>query len=189
MITHLRCGYDGSSNMMPKWSFFLQAILIHCVGKLNLRTPPFFGRITIPPTLVLGAIDDMAVMKEELFGPILPIRSCADTDGAIDNVNANERPLTLYVFGKSKAVTDHVLSKTVFGGVTVNDTIMHISQDDLPFVCVGASGMDHYPGHDRFAEFSYQKAVFRQMPFDMLKMLRSPYGKMFTGYENQLITH
>lgn len=136
----------------------------------------------IPPTLIIGATDDMTVMQEEIFGPLLPIRSTADTNEAIEYVNNHARPLALYFFGNSRQEEAQVLNRTIAGGVTVNDTIMHISQENLPFGGVGASGIGRYHGHDGFLEFSHHKAVFRQMRFDLLKFLRPPYGRFLRGY-------
>ncbi|UWQ92679.1 coniferyl aldehyde dehydrogenase [Rhodobacteraceae bacterium M382] len=141
----------------------------------------------LPPTLILGATDDMAVMQQEIFGPLLPVRDCPDTAAAIQYVNAHPRPLALYFFGRSRREEHDVLSQTVSGGVTVNDTIMHISQDNLPFGGVGPSGMGHYHGKDGFREFSHQKAVFRQMQPDLLRFLRPPYGRAFRAYLKTLV--
>eukprot|EP01038_Epipyxis_sp_PR26KG_P018755 gene18755-26535_t len=89
------------------------------------------------PTLVFGATSQMQLMQEEIFGPILPVISYERLDDAIAHINAGPRPLALYWFGQSEAVRDDVLARTVSGGVTVNDTLMHVAHDNLPFGGVG----------------------------------------------------
>ena len=132
-----------------------------------------------PPVALLNVSDDMQVMQEEIFGPILPLVPCRDTGAAIAYVNQRPRPLALYVFDHDRARIDRVLAETVSGGVTVNDTILHIAQDNLPFGGVGPSGMGHYHGHDGFLTFSKQKAVFRQSRFSGIGLFKAPYGKRF----------
>jgi coniferyl-aldehyde dehydrogenase len=141
----------------------------------------------MPPTLIVGAKDNMTVMQEEVFGPVLPIRLVENTSAAIDYVNSNSRPLALYFFGTSSEEEQQVLQNTVAGGVTVNDIIMHISQETLPFGGIGPSGMGRYHGHDGFLEFSHHKSVFKQMPVDALSFLRPPYGRIFKAYSKYLL--
>ncbi|MGI9367859.1 MAG: coniferyl aldehyde dehydrogenase [Ruegeria sp.] len=138
----------------------------------------------LPPTLIMGVSDDMTVMQEEIFGPLLPVRYTSDTEEAVEYVNAHPRPLALYFFGNSAKEEAFVMDNTISGGVTVNDTIMHIAQENLPFGGVGPSGMGHYHGKDGFLEFSHQKAIYRQTSFDLLKFLRPPYAGMFRKYVN-----
>jgi hypothetical protein len=108
-------------------------------------------------------------------------------DEALAYVNDHDRPLGLYYFGDDPAEREEVLNRTTAGGVTVNDVIMHVAQEDLPFGGVGPSGMGSYHGVDGFREFSHRKAIFSQMKNDIgpLKMLRPPYGpgirKMLDG--------
>ena len=133
----------------------------------------------IPLTLVLDASDDMGVMQEEIFGPVLPVRTYARFDDAIAEVNARARPLGLYYFGDSAAESEALLSRTHAGGVTINDVIFHISQENLPFGGVGPSGMGAYHGHRGFLEFSHEKAIYRQTPSELIAMFRPPYGAAF----------
>ncbi len=133
----------------------------------------------IPPTLIVGATDDMGVMQEEIFGPVLPIRTYESVDGAIGEINARPRPLALYYFGEDEAESETVLSRTTSGGVTINDVIFHFSMDDLPFGGVGASGIGAYHGKRGFIEFSHERAIYRQMASELLAMLRPPYGEAF----------
>ena len=134
------------------------------------------------PTLVFGATSAMQLMQEEIFGPILPVISYERLDDAIAHINAGPRPLALYWFGQSEAVRDDVLARTVSGGVTVNDTLMHVAHDNLPFGGVGDSGMGHYHGYEGFVTFSKMRPVFYQAPFSAIKFLWPPYGKFATKY-------
>lgn len=141
----------------------------------------------IAPTLILDPTDDMKVMQEEIFGPVLPVKSYRTLDEAIAYVNAHDRPLGLYYFGADEAERETVLNSTTPGGVTVNDVVMHVAQEELPFGGVGPSGMGSYHGHDGFLEFSHRKAIYSQIKKDIgpLKALRPPYGpgirKMLAG--------
>jgi acyl-CoA reductase-like NAD-dependent aldehyde dehydrogenase len=132
-----------------------------------------------PPTLLLGTPEACRVMREEIFGPILPVVAYADFDEALAYVNARARPLALYCFDRDAARIRRVLTGTVAGGVTINDTILHIAQDDLPFGGVGASGMGQYHGRDGFHAFSKQKGVFRQSRWNAMALFKPPYGKTF----------
>ena len=135
------------------------------------------------PTLILNPTDDMKVMQEEIFGPLLPVKAYQKLDEAIDYVNAHDRPLGLYYFGSDNAERDRVLDRTTSGGVSVNDVVMHVAQEELPFGGVGPAGMGAYHGHDGFREFSHRKSVYHQMKSDMaLRMLRPPYGGGISKY-------
>lgn len=133
----------------------------------------------MPLTIVRGVNDDMKVMQEEIFGPILPVMTYQTIDQAIDYVNGHDRPLGLYYFGKDKAEEEKVLTRTISGGVTVNDVLFHNAMEDLPFGGVGPSGMGNYHGHDGFKTFSHPRAVYRQPGMDIAKLsgFKPPYGK------------
>jgi coniferyl-aldehyde dehydrogenase len=133
----------------------------------------------IPPTLILGATKDMTVMQEEIFGPVLPIRTYSGLDEAVAEVNAGPRPLALYYFGDDSGESETLLARTHSGGVTINDVFFHVTQDDLPFGGVGPSGMGAYHGHRGFLEFSHEKAVYRQISGELLAIMRPPYGEAF----------
>jgi coniferyl-aldehyde dehydrogenase len=133
----------------------------------------------LPPHIILNATDEMAVMQEEIFGPVMPVRGVASMDAAIADINARPRPLALYYFGEDSDERDRVLSRTTAGGVTVNDTIFHVAQEDLPFGGIGPSGMGHYHGREGFLEFSHAKAVYHQTGSGLLKMFLPPYGDTF----------
>lgn len=140
----------------------------------DFRQQPFHK---IPPTLVLDPTDDMKIMQDEIFGPLLPLKTYDAVDEAIDYVNAHPRPLGLYYFGGDGEEKSRVLSGTTSGGVTVNDVVMHISMEDLPFGGIGPSGMGAYHGIDGFRAFSHARAVFQQAKTDVTAMLRPPFGE------------
>jgi acyl-CoA reductase-like NAD-dependent aldehyde dehydrogenase len=130
-----------------------------------------------PPTVVTGVTDDMRVMQDEIFGPLLPIRTYHTLDEALDYVAARPHPLAMYYFDRDEARTGRVLDLAMAGDVTVNDTILHIAQSELPFGGVGASGMGHYHGEEGFNAFSKRKGVFLQSRFNATWLLKPPFGK------------
>jgi acyl-CoA reductase-like NAD-dependent aldehyde dehydrogenase len=129
------------------------------------------------PTLVLDPTDEMLVMQEEIFGPVLPVKTYQTLDEAIAYVNDHPRPLALYLFSHDRAATDRVLNETISGGVTLNETLLHVAQDDVPFGGVGPSGMGHYHAKEGFDSFTKKKPVFRQARLNTTGLLRPPYGK------------
>ncbi|MFA7270402.1 MAG: coniferyl aldehyde dehydrogenase [Sterolibacterium sp.] len=133
----------------------------------------------MPLYIVLGGNDDMAVMQEEIFGPILPVLPVKDSQAAIDYVNRHPRPLALYWFGTDRAQRDRILDRTISGGVTINDTLWHIAQEALPFGGVGASGSGAYHGETGFLTFTKEKPVFFQAKRNGASLLYPPYGRTF----------
>jgi coniferyl-aldehyde dehydrogenase len=133
----------------------------------------------LAPTLVLDVTDDMAIMREEIFGPLLPVETYTTQDDAIARINARPAPLALYWFGDDGARCERVLRETKSGGVTVNDTLWHFAHEGLPFGGVGESGTGAYHGEFGFARFSNQKPVYRQSPLAATRFLEPPYGAMF----------
>jgi coniferyl-aldehyde dehydrogenase len=133
------------------------------------------GQRVLPPTLVLDAREDLALMQDEIFGPILPLVGVNSVDAAIDYVNARPRPLALYHFDRDRARTRRVLERTVAGGVSVNDTVMHFAQSALPFGGVGPSGMGAYHGRAGFLALSKAKPVLYQSRWTSMKLMRPPY--------------
>ncbi|WP_166210870.1 coniferyl aldehyde dehydrogenase [Cognatiluteimonas telluris] len=132
-----------------------------------------------PPTLVVDAPDDSVLMREEIFGPILPIRGYASMDEAIGFVRDRERPLALYPFTHDRALADRIVDDALAGGVSVNDTLLHFGVHALPFGGIGASGMGAIHGHAGFLAFSKQLPVFRQSRwFAASDRLRPPYVGM-----------
>lgn len=137
------------------------------------------GTRKIAPTLILNAPEDSKVMEDEIFGPLLPIRTYRQFDETIDYVNAHPRPLAAYYFGNDSAEEEAVLTRTTSGGACINDVIMHFAQEELPFGGVGPSGMGAYHGEEGFRTFSHAKSVYRQSKINIAKLagMLPPYGK------------
>jgi coniferyl-aldehyde dehydrogenase len=133
---------------------------------------------TLAPTIILGATDDMAIMQEEIFGPVLPVVAYGTIDEAVAYVNAHPRPLALYYFGSDDAGHREVLSRTTSGNVGINSTLMHYAQDDLPFGGVGASGMGAYHGVDGFQRMSHAKGIYVQGRWNAADLMRAPFGRL-----------
>ena len=132
----------------------------------------------MPLTILRGVTDDMQAMQEEIFGPVLPVKTYKDVSEAIDYVNGRDRPLGLYYFGRDAGEREQVLTRTISGGVTVNDVIFHVSMEDLPFGGVGPSGIGSYHGVEGFREFSHARSVYTQPKIDVAKLggFKPPYG-------------
>jgi acyl-CoA reductase-like NAD-dependent aldehyde dehydrogenase len=152
----------------------------------SLAAPDGVSR-RIPPLALTGVREDMQVMQDEIFGPLLPIIEYATLDDAIAHVNARPRPLALYYFERDGDRVNRVLRETIAGGVTINDTILHIAQDHLPFGGVGHSGMGHYHGREGFETFSKKKAVFVQSRVNAISLFNPPYGRLFDALVRFLI--
>ncbi|MEZ5708174.1 MAG: coniferyl aldehyde dehydrogenase [Blastomonas sp.] len=133
----------------------------------------------MPLHILRNVSDDMKVMQDEIFGPILPVKTYKSVDEAVDFVNGRDRPLALYYFGQDGGEEKHVTDRTISGGVTVNDTLFHVAMDDLPFGGVGPSGMGSYHGIDGFRRFSHAKAIYSQPKIDIAKIAGfvPPYGE------------
>ena len=131
------------------------------------------------PCIVADVTDDMTVLQDEIFGPILALITYDDISEVVDYINKRPRPLALYYFGRDAAERDYVVNSTTSGGVTVNDVVFHVAQEDLPFGGIGPSGMGAYHGKTGFIEFSHRKAIYTQPSIDVLRVLRPPYGKIF----------
>ncbi len=136
------------------------------------------GTHKMPPTVVRNVTEDMQVLQEEIFGPILPIKTYSAFEETIDYVNDHPRPLAAYYFGNNAAEERAVLDRTTSGGVCVNDVIMHIMQEDLPFGGVGPAGMGSYHGYDGFKTFSHAKSIYKQAKINVAKLggMLPPYG-------------
>ena len=131
------------------------------------------------PVLVFGAAADCGLLQEEIFGPILPVLPYDTLEQAIGYINARPRPLALYCFGSDKAARAQLLARTVSGGVTVNDTLMHIAHENLPFGGVGESGWGAYHGEAGFVRLTQQKPVLVQSKWARGDLFYPPYGKRF----------
>lgn len=134
------------------------------------------GTRKMPICLVLNATNDMKVMQEEIFGPILPIVTTSSLDDALDFINDRPSPLALYYFGMDKKEQQHVLDQVRAGGVCINDTLSHFAQEDMHFGGVGESGMGAYHGEDGFLTFSHAKSVFVKNRFNSTKFAYPPFG-------------
>lgn len=124
---------------------------------------------------------DARASREELFGPLMVLRTCNDVDDALRIQRTQEKPLGLYVFSRSEVKVRHVLDRSFSGGVTINDTIMHLSVADLPFGGVGHSGTGAYGfGIEGFRRFSHARAVYRQGgPFSLMRAMHPPFGRLY----------
>ncbi|MFH2100394.1 MAG: coniferyl aldehyde dehydrogenase [Pseudomonadota bacterium] len=129
------------------------------------------------PTLVLNPDDSMGVMNEEIFGPILPVEGYADLDEALAKINARPRPLAFYVFDEDERRVERILAGTTSGGVCVNETMLQVAADDLPFGGVGASGMGSYHAREGFLAFSHSRGVFYQDRINPRSLFGPPYTK------------
>jgi coniferyl-aldehyde dehydrogenase len=132
----------------------------------------------VPPTLVIEPGDDLAVMREEIFGPVLPIKIYDGLDHAIDYVNNHPRPLALYYFGSDRSKRNEVLRRTVSGGASINTTLFHFAAENLPFGGVGPSGIGAYHGEFGFQTFSHRKGVFLQSRLNGARFLYPPFGRI-----------
>jgi coniferyl-aldehyde dehydrogenase len=148
------------------------------VFEINPASETFPAKTRRMPLQVLFDVtDEMTVMQEEIFGPLLPVVTVASLDQAIRYVNCRPRPLALYWFGSEIANRDRVLAETISGGVTINDTLLHIAQENLPFGGVGASGQGVYHGEHGFLTFSQEKPVYFQTTVNGASLLYPPYGR------------
>ncbi len=125
--------------------------------------------------LILEPSDELKVMREEIFGPVLPVKTYTRLHEVIGYVTRHSRPLALYYFGSDRKELNRVLSETISGGVTTNHALLHAGYPDLPLGGTGRSGTGRYHGYDGFKEFSHLRAVYRQGIFDPFSLLRPPY--------------
>jgi coniferyl-aldehyde dehydrogenase len=131
----------------------------------------------LAPALLLEPPSALAVMREEIFGPLLPLLAYDRVEEAIDFINAQPRPLALYWFDSDRARTEWALRRTHAGGVCVNETLVHVAQEELPFGGIGPSGMGHYHGRWGFETFSKLKPIFRQSRLNGMGLFMPPYGR------------
>ncbi len=147
-------------------------------GARVLRHGAGGGEGRMEPMVVLGAPEGCALMQDEIFGPVLPVVPYEGLDGALAYVNARPRPLALYCWTNDQASARRVLDGTVSGGVTLNSTLLHCAQDNLPFGGVGPSGMGAYHGRDGFLRFSHARGVYRPGRFVGFEFLVPPHGRL-----------
>ncbi|MCG5533191.1 coniferyl aldehyde dehydrogenase [Halorhodospira sp. 9621] len=150
-----------------------------------VENAPESGRM--PPWLVLDAPASARVLEEEIFGPVLPVVTVADLEQALAYIRARPRPLALYYFGHDRRRQQQVLDRSHSGGVCINDTVLHVAQDNLPFGGVGASGMGLYHGFEGFRTFSNEKAVLRKGRWNSARLVEPPYGRRIHRWVRRLM--
>lgn len=141
-----------NEDAVKRLSGLLNEGTIHTGGEIDMKEK------FIAPTIIDKVQPDFKIMQSEIFGPILPVMSFNHIDETIDYINKNEKPLAFYYFGKNKNAKD-ILAKTSSGGACINDTLMHVSNHNLPFGGVGNSGLGNYHGQNSFFAFSHKRAV------------------------------
>jgi coniferyl-aldehyde dehydrogenase len=145
--------------------------------------PAWKSKRKFPPTIVVGATPEMTIMQEEIFGPVLPVVGYKNAGDPVAYINAHDRPLALYWFGRDSAARDEVLARTVSGGATVNDCLFHFTQINQPMGGVGASGTGAYHGEWGFNALSKLKPVFYRSSLNRLADLYPPYGARIARLE------
>ena len=148
------------------------------VTPLNNANEDFSGTRKIPLTLITNTTDDMVVMQDEIFGPLLPILTYRNLNEAIEYINDNPRPLALYLFSHKGSEQEFVLENTHAGGVSINDCLTHLAQDDMPFGGVGDSGIGAYHGKEGFLSLSHAKSVHKKGRFNSGKFVHAPHGRL-----------
>lgn len=156
-----------------------QGATVHVMGEKTITD----GSRRMPLHILTNVSDEMLVMQEEIFGPIMPVVPYDSLSQALEFVSVRPRPLALYYFSYDKLTQEYVLNTTHSGGVCINDTLLHVAVDDIPFGGTGPSGMGHYHGHDGFLTFSKAKGVLIKQSFNAAKFIYPPYG----GKLHQLI--
>ncbi len=153
-----------------------------CINQINPSNEDFSQQefFKIPPTIVTNTSDDMKIMNEEIFGPVLPVLEYENLTDALSTINSKDRPLGLYYFGNDTNEENTIMSNTSSGGVTINNVVGHIQQKDLPFGGVGPSGMGRYQSFDGFKNFSNPRSFYKDVGFKfdaLFDGIRPPYTK------------
>ena len=175
------CNGDYTSIINERHYARLSAMLAEAKAGGARCLPLFSGADSLSgrhfmPHVLLDVPLNCAAMREEIFGPLLPLVPYDTVEQAIVFINERERPLALYLFDDDRARVESMIARTRSGGVTVNDCMLHVAQDDLPFGGIGASGMGHYHGVEGFRTFSKARPIFRQARFNSVPLLMPPYG-------------
>lgn len=139
--------------------------------------PIDFKSRKIAPHIVYDLPKDCALAQREIFGPILPLRSYKDLKQVVEIINSGDRPLAIYPFSHNRSQVKMLIERTMSGGVSVNETLFHVAQHDMPFGGIGESGMGHYHGKEGFLTFSKLRPVFYQARISGLHFVRPPYGR------------
>jgi coniferyl-aldehyde dehydrogenase len=142
-----------------------------CPGQMGDKT-----RRIMPPHAVVGANEDMLILQQEIFGPLLPIKTYRSHQEVVDYVNDRPRPLALYLYSNDAVLQDFYLNNTISGGVGLNESVIQAGIHSLPFGGTGNSGMGHYHAYEGFVTFSKLRPVFKQGPFRALNLFRPPYA-------------
>ncbi len=132
----------------------------------------------LEPTLIEGVPADARLMQEEIFGPVLPIITVADTQEAIDIINSKERPLALYIYSKDKKAIQKITRETRAGSGCINHNVVHYSNHHLPFGGINNSGIGKSHGYHGFLAFSNERAMVRQRTFSSVELLLPPYTRL-----------
>jgi aldehyde dehydrogenase (NAD+) len=129
----------------------------------------------IAPTILDNVTLDSPIMREEIFGPILPIVTYTGLDEALEDVRAHDKPLALYIFSRTRSLIEKILSRTTAGGTGIGDTVIHLANAYLPFGGIGPSGLGNYHGHAGFRTFSHERAIMTRTL--LTPLLYPPYTK------------
>ena len=145
------------------------------------KTRPSKDNRRMPLHILQNVNEDMQVMHEEIFGPILPIMTYSEFTEVPDKIEPRRNPLAMYYFGKDKSEQEYLLSHVQSGGVCINDITLHYVQEDLPFGGIGASGIGAYHGPEGFRNMSHARAIYSQTMIDVLPIIgaRPPFGDKF----------
>ena len=168
---------------LTRWHQLVQDAVDRGAQAIPLIQPSANSALPFTPVALLNVSEEALIMQEEVFGPILPVVVINDVDSIIRYINSRPTPLALYWFGKNKDVMKQILNETRSGGVTINDTLLHVAVEDLPFGGIGPSGMGAYHGKAGFDAFSHRKSVLEVRGLFGLNFLRGttlarpPYGK------------
>lgn len=157
------------------------------IREINPADEDVANQRKIVPTVITNVNDDMAVMQEEIFGPVLPVMPYAALGETIEYVNGRDRPLALYHFTDDEQARDTVINRTTAGGMTLNDTLLHVAVEELPFGGVGPSGIGAYHGEAGFRTFSHAKSIFKQSKWNMGGAIRPPFGPRIEKIADMMI--
>ena len=189
----LRDNQDYTSIINERHHARIQSLVDDAVAKgakatsINAAGEDLGGTRKIAPTLLQNVSDDMVVMQDEIFGPVLPIVPYDTLEDAIRYVNDRPRPLALYYFDTNAGRIDRVIRQTHSGGVGVNEVALHVAQDDIPFGGIGPSGMGAYHGREGFVSLSHAKAVMHQRRVRFVQLFNPPYGRTVDTLLNLLV--
>ncbi len=136
---------------------------------------------------MLDTDEDMMIMQDEIFGPLLPIKPYDDVNEVINYINEHERPLALYIYSNDSQLQQTFIDKTMSGGICIKDSMLHVAQDDMPLGGIGNSGMGHYHGVEGFNEFSKLRPIFKQAKKAAGLALAPPYGESFDKMTKTII--